>query len=71
VRGFGKLWQANPELHELLGWATAPEQADAGVSARFSGPQGLSWLIGRQGSQSAYVLRAGQPAVTLEVGWQR
>lgn len=27
IRGFGKLWRTNPEIQQLLGWATEPETA--------------------------------------------
>jgi hypothetical protein len=35
IRGFGKLWRENPQVHNTLGWATAPEQGDTGVEQLF------------------------------------
>jgi hypothetical protein len=43
MNGFGKLWGSSPELHNLLGWATGPEQSytmtishpEAGVNAEY------------------------------------
>jgi hypothetical protein len=35
IRGFGKLWRENQQVHDTLGWATAPEQGDTGVEQPF------------------------------------
>ncbi len=58
VRGFGKLWRTVPEVRQSLGWATAPEQAESGMTLQFPGSQGLSWMIYRAGSEKVYILRA-------------
>ena len=28
IRGFGKVWRANPDVRSALGWARAPEQGE-------------------------------------------
>ncbi|HEU4328513.1 MAG TPA: hypothetical protein VFS21_35575 [Roseiflexaceae bacterium] len=43
-RGFGKLWRENPDLREMLGWATGPERAERATFQEFTASTGLLWL---------------------------
>jgi len=46
VRGFGKVWLANPGLRQALGWATDQESGRTGAWQPFAGGNGL-WTSDR------------------------
>ncbi|GAB4200474.1 MAG: hypothetical protein OHK0022_21570 [Roseiflexaceae bacterium] len=65
-RGFGKLWRENPDLREMLGWATAPERADKATIQEFTASPGLIWL---QGSDFVYALGPGRLMTASPRAW--
>ncbi|NJN15492.1 MAG: hypothetical protein HC822_03950 [Oscillochloris sp.] len=53
-RGFGKVWQDNPWVRNLMGYATLPERPDVGLVQPFS--EGRALMIYRYGQDMVAVL---------------
>lgn len=49
-KGFGKVWQEQAKVAQLLGWATGPEQRERAIVQRFD----AGWLLWLQQSNKVY-----------------
>lgn len=55
IRGFGKVWAENKQVHDTLGWALAPEVGDSGIVQGF---QDGSELVYRSGADRVSIFFA-------------